>query len=155
MSLFSAGQLNQLGGALEAAGWSAEDVTRLGQAGHECLAEIRSSLSGIVAAIEGGQTELWLAPGQAESWVRGRAILAHLTDTGLLSGCADLAELKAIQAKGLDFFRKYFRGKAVFGWRGVRVGFVPCLIEYGDEVMLDWRWLDYFWIALSPALRRK
>ena len=44
MSLFSSGQLNQLGDSLESADWTAEDITNLGQAGHLRLIEIRDSL---------------------------------------------------------------------------------------------------------------
>jgi hypothetical protein len=66
----------------------------------------------IIDAIEGGRTELWLHPEQKTEWVQGRKILKYLTDSGELAGCVDLADLKAIQAKGIDFFRKHFRGKA-------------------------------------------
>ena len=44
MSKFSIGQLNQLGNVLEAAGWSAGDVTNLGQLGKVGLANLRDSL---------------------------------------------------------------------------------------------------------------
>lgn len=157
MSLFSAGQMNQLGDKLAAAGWSAEDITNLGQAPIERLTEIRNSLrvSEIVAAIVGGKTELWLHPKQESGWVGGRKILAHLTQSGLLAGCVDLDDLRAIQAQGVDFFRKNFRGKAIFGWRGVSVGFVPCLFEFGGKVILDWSHLGCSWHACDPALRRK
>jgi hypothetical protein len=155
---FSDGQLRQWGNALEAADWTAEDMTLMGQAGHDRLIGIRDSLrrgGEIVAAIEGGKTELWLAPGQDTGWVQGRKILAHLTNTGLLAGCADLAELEAIRAKGLEFFRRYFAGKALFGWRGVQDGLMPYLVEYDDKVILFWLHLDNDWYAFYPALRRK
>jgi hypothetical protein len=158
MSHFSDGQLAQLTASLEAADWTPNDVTLLGQAGRDRLIGIRDSLrrgGDIVSAIVEGRTELWFHPDQERVWVRGRAILAHLTETGLLAGCADIAELEAIQAKGLPFFRKYFAGKAVFGWRGVRDGRVPYLVESDGEVVLDWYWLDSHWLALYPALRRK
>src|SRR3989338_8616139 len=150
MSQFSSGQLNQLGDALEAAGWTPEDVTRLGQAGLERLAEIRMSLvpkSDIVLAIENGGTELWLHPEQKTGWVGGRKILAHLTDGNLLEGCVGVPELKAIQAQGLPFFRKYFRGKAVVGWRGVQDDRVPYLIVHDGKVVLDRFHLDDYWSA--------
>ncbi len=44
MSHFSSGQLNQLGNALEAADWTTDDVTRLGQSGKDRLTQIRLSL---------------------------------------------------------------------------------------------------------------
>lgn len=158
MSHFSSGQLNQLGDKLEAAGWCADDVTNLGQASVERLTEIRMSLttSDIVVAIEAGKTELWLHEEQKTSWVRGHVILAHLTKTGLLAGCADLAELKAIQAKDIGFFRKYgFSGKVIVGWRGVQGDGVPYLVGFGGEVVLFWDHLDYDFNAGFPGLRRK
>jgi len=142
MSHFSDGQVNQLANALEAAGWSAEDVTRLGQAGKSRLTEIRMSLdkSDIVSAIEAGRTKLWFHPDQEEGCiVENRRILAYLTESGFLSGCADISELQAIQAKGFPFFWKYFRRNAVFGWRGVSRGYVPFLFVKGNrEVVLEW-----------------
>ena len=158
MSHFSDGQLQQAGNALAAADWSTEDLTLLGQAGRDRLIGIRDSLrrgGDIVSAIVGGRTELWLAPGQDTGWVGGRKILSRLTDTGLLASCADLNELKAIQAKGINFFRQHFAGRAIFGWRGVRDGDVPYLIEDGDEVVRGWGHLGSLWSANDPALRRK
>ena len=156
MSSFSPEQLRQLGNKFQAAGWLPEDVTNLGQASIERLTEIRMSLvpkSDIVLAIENGGTELWLHPEQKNEWVQGRKILAHLTDNALLEGCVGVPELQAIQARGLAFFRKHFRGKAVFGWRGVGGGRVPCLFGVDGRVVLDWHWLDSDWDAVVPALR--
>ena len=157
MSNFKSGQLNQLGDKLEASGWTAEDITRLGQASKARLDEIRLSLSrsDIILVIEAGKTELWLHEEQKTSWVNGRKILAYLTENSLLAGCADLDELEIIQAQGIEFFRKHFKGRAIFGWRGVQDDSVPCLIEGGNEVVLRWRHLDCDWDAFSPALRRK
>jgi len=109
----------------------------------------------IIAAIEGGQTELWLHADQKSGWVQGRKILKHLTETGLLASCADLDELKAIQAKGITFFRQHFARKALFAWRGVEDDGVPDLVEDGGEVVQSWHHLGSFWSADNPALRRK
>lgn len=158
MSIFSDGQLRQIGNSLASAGWTSEDGTLLGQAGRDRLVGIRDSLrrgGDIVTAIVEGRTELWLAPGQDTGWVRGRAILAYLTETSLLASCADLDELKAVQAKGIDFFRKHFQGKAIFGWRGVQDDDVPYLIESGGRVVRRWRWFDGSFHVDIPALRRK
>ena len=157
MSHFSGGQLNQLGDKLEAAGWRAEDITNLGQASVERLIEIRQSLSAsdIIAAIEAGKTELWLHDDQKTGWGRGRVILKHLTDTGLLVGCVGVPELKVIQAKGLPFFRQHFAGKAIVGWRDVQDDNVPYLIELGGKVVLLWYLLDRSFFASYPGLRRK
>ncbi|MDR3519746.1 MAG: hypothetical protein P4L63_02580 [Candidatus Pacebacteria bacterium] len=157
-STFSDGQLRQTGNSLAAAGWTTEDLTLLGQAGRDRLVGIRDSLrrgGDIVTAIVEGRTELWLHEDQKTGWTRGRVIYSHLQETGLLAGCVDLDELKAIQTKGIDFFRKHFAGKAIFGWRSVRDGHVPFLVEYGDGVLLFWRRLGDVWVACYPALRRK
>ncbi len=158
-SNFSRGQLRQVGNSLAAAEWSAEDLTLLGQAGRDRLVGIRDSLrrgGDIVSAIIEGRTELWLHEGQkGNQYLLGRVIYARLQETGLLASCADLAELEAIKAKGVEFFRQHFAGKAVFGWRGVQDGNVPYLVEDGGEVMLLWHWLAYRWFSRSPALRRK
>jgi len=154
MSHFSEGQLRQVGNSLAAADWTAEDMTLMGQAGRDRLIGMRDSLRrgmDIVAAIVEGRTELWLAPGQDTGWVLGHTILTHLTETGLLAGCIDLAELEAIKAKGIDFYRKHFRGKAIFAWRGVRGDSVPCLIGCGGGVVLDWGWLGGDWSASSTS----
>ncbi len=159
MSRFSDGQLRQAGNALAEAGWSAEDLTLLGQAGRDRLIGIRDSLrrgGDMIIAITEGRTELWLAPEQDTRWVGGRKILSHLTQTGLLASCADLDELKAIQAKGIEFFQQYFAaGKAIFGWRDVQDNCVPYLIELDGEVVLLWVHLNFGWDAIGPALRHK
>jgi len=157
-SNFSDGQLRQLGNSLAASDWTPEDLTLLGQAGRDRLIGIRDSLrrgGDIVAAIAEGRTELWLHDDQKNGWVQGRKILRYLTDTGLLASCADLDELKAVQSKGIKFFRQHFAGKAPFAWRGVRDDYVPYLVEDDGEVVLYWGRLGDFWSAGSPALRRK
>jgi hypothetical protein len=157
---FSLGQLRQLGNALAVADWTPEDLTLLGQAGRDRLIGIRDGLrrgGDIVSALMEGRTELWLHEKQRSSgwYVPGRVIYAHLQETGLLSSFADLAELEAVKAKGIDFFRRHFAGKVVFGWRGVQGDYVPCLIECDGKVVLSWRWLDGHWYSDYPGLRRK
>src|SRR3989338_2289636 len=128
MSHFSDGQLQQAGNALAAADWSTEDLTLMGQAGRDRLIGIRDSLrrgGDIVTALNEGRTGLWVDEGPKTGWAQGHKILKHLTDTDLLVSCVDTTELKAIQAKGIDFFRQHFAGKVVFGWRGVQDDDVP------------------------------
>ena len=110
---------------------------------------------GIVAAIKGGLTELWLHEDQKSGWVTGRKILDHLTTTGLLAGCADLSELEAIQAKGFNFFRKHFQDKAIFGWRGEQDDNVPFLACFDGRVLLIWRNLAELLGSENPTLLRK
>jgi hypothetical protein len=105
------------------------------------------------------QVEQWLHPDQENGWVKGQIIYDHQISTGELEICFGLRELLAIQARGPNFFRCYFKGKSVFGWKGVvldSVGrrHVPCLfIEDGREVRLSWRWLEGHWSSYTPALR--
>ncbi|OGI95560.1 hypothetical protein A2917_03345 [Candidatus Nomurabacteria bacterium RIFCSPLOWO2_01_FULL_42_17] len=157
MSYFSSGQLNQLGDALERAGWLPEDVTNLGQAGKARLAEIRLSLqrNDIITLIETKQTEPWLHDDQkADLIVQGYKILAYLDQNGLLDSCANLGELRSIQFKGIEFFQRYFAGKVIFGWGGVDGESVPCLFVFQGEVVQSRRQLNNRWHIDDPGLRR-
>ncbi|OGF76479.1 hypothetical protein A2926_00740 [Candidatus Giovannonibacteria bacterium RIFCSPLOWO2_01_FULL_44_40] len=102
--------------------------------------------------------ELWLHNDQKTGAVRGHTIYKHLQKDNALADCLGLADLLAIQAKGIAVFRKLYASKAVFGWKSVvrhRHGnlFVPCLCGRGDGVVLHWRWLDRGWGSDDPALR--
>lgn len=101
----------------------------------------------------------WLHEGQKNGGrVTGNRIFDHLKASDMLEGCLGLADLQAIQKLGLENFRKYFAGKAVFGWKSVvrhRDGdlVVPYLIEGGVQVKLNWNWLDNDFNENNPALR--
>ncbi len=101
----------------------------------------------------------WLHEGQKDGkWIVGNQIYTHLKNTGMLKSCLGLRDLEEIQKKGITFFRKHFKGKAVFGWAGIvrhRYGRlrVPYLYEDDGKVVLDWDWVDDDWCSLSPALR--
>jgi hypothetical protein len=103
--------------------------------------------------------EQWLHDGQkGGKWVEGNKIYQHLKDTDTLKTCLRLRDLEEIQKKGVAFFRKYFKGKAVFGWAGIvrnRNGHldVPYLYEVVGKVVLCWVYLDYRWGGDNPALR--
>jgi hypothetical protein len=115
----------------------------------------KSKFSDITTAIIEGRTELWLHDNQKKGVsVLGSVIYPYLEKTGLLAGCADLAELEAIRAKGLDFFRKYFAEKNVSGWRGIKDRLVPCIIEGEYDVLLFYFHINCLWTSNSPALRR-
>ena len=108
---------------------------------------------------DAAKLELWLHEGQKDGkWVNGQVIYEYLKEKKMLENCLGLSDLIAIQAKGIDFFRRHFASKAVFAWKSVvrrRRGFlnVPCLCEGGDEVVLDWDWLGDGWNDNYPALR--
>lgn len=157
-SIFSDGQLRQVGNSLRAADWSREDLTLLGQAGRDRLIGIRDSLrrgGDIITAIVEGRTELWLHDDQKSGWARGRVIYTHLQLNGLLASCADLEELDAIKAKGVDFYRKYFGDSVLVGWRGVLGVSVPYLLASRVEVVRLCNQLDDSFCANDGCLRRK
>ena len=103
--------------------------------------------------------EQWLHDGQKDGkWIEGNKIYSHLKETNTLKTCLGLRDLEEIQKKGIAFFRKHFKGKAVFGWAGIvrsRDGdlSVPYLYEGGGKVVLSWYWAGSRWGSSSPALR--
>ena len=191
MSSLSVGQMNQLGDALERAGFTQEDVTALGQNGggvlDQALAEIRRDGLNFTVRVDRStkpaypnwvgevlHTELertgpaeydlltrvedWLHDDQRTGAVPGTTIYDCLKTDNALADQLGLADLLAIQAKGIAVFRKLFAGKVVFGWKSVVRGHdgdldVPFLYEHDDEVVLSWYWLDRGWSSSNPALR--
>ncbi len=107
---------------------------------------------------DAGKLEQWLHGDQKHGVVVGNVIHEYHKEHDMLKDDLGLRDLEEIQKKGIDFFRKYFQGKAVFGWksvvrvRGGRLG-VPCLYEGSGRVCLCWRWLGYAWGDYYPALR--
>ena len=100
----------------------------------------------------------WLHDDQKRGSVVGNTIYKHLQKGDNLATCLNLQDGLAIQAKGIAVFRKLFAGKAVFLWGSVvqrRSGrlHVPYLFEHGDEVVLIWDWLVFYWYSHNPALR--
>jgi len=80
---------------------------------------------------------------------RGYDIYKYLEKNKMLESCCNLVDLKAIQDRGIVFFRKYFDKKFVFGWGSVVVDnrgyLVPYLYTDSVRVKLGWRYLsDYF-----------
>lgn len=103
--------------------------------------------------------QLWLHEGQqGGNWAKGQRIYDHLKSNNMLEGCLGLADGLAIQQKGIEVFRKFFAGKAVFLWKSVvrdRGGdlHVPFLLGHGGGVVVDWNWLGVDWSGFSPAAR--
>ena len=93
---------------------------------------------------DAAKLEQWLHDGQKDGkWVKGQVIYEFLKNNNMLESCLGLADLLAIQARGITFFRQHFADKAVFGWKWVvqdRCGSlnVPYLYEFGGKVVLDW-----------------
>ncbi len=109
-----------------------------------------------------GDLEQWRHPSQESSnYVTGDVVLKYLEDNGMLESCCGVRDLEEIQKKGIAFFRKYFAGQEVMGWKSVAIDkdghrSVPYLYEYEHDgkVQIAWSALDYEWHAILPALRR-
>lgn len=102
--------------------------------------------------------EQWLHTKQKRGLVEGNIIYEDIQKTDTIKDHLGLADLLAIQEKGITFFRKYFARKAVFGWKSVvrhRGGalLVPYLIGLGGEVFVHWLWLGRHWGSDGPSLR--
>ncbi len=103
--------------------------------------------------------EQWLHAGQKNGGcVVGNIIYGDIKKPSVLADHLGLRDLEEIQKKGITFFRKHFKGKAVFGWKSIvrsRCGnlHVPFLCEHGDEVVLAWRWPGRGWSDDDPVLR--
>lgn len=85
--------------------------------------------------------------------IRGNDIYENFKKNGELVNNIGLADLLAIQAKGVEVFRQLFGNNVVFGWRSVvrgRLGLLaPCLYEREGKVILKWGNLDHIWKALN------
>lgn len=100
----------------------------------------------------------WLHPDQESGSTTGNVTHEYLRDNDMLKDCLGLADAIEIQKKGIEVYRKFFGGKVVYFWKSVVRDSdgnlrVPYLYEGGDEVMLDWDWLDYSWSSRGPAAR--
>lgn len=100
----------------------------------------------------------WLHDDQKRGSVQGNTIYKHLQKGDALATYLNLQDGLAIQAKGIAVFRKIFGRKVVFFWGSVVQSqdgnlHVPYLYEDGDEVVVNWYWLDFDWDSRHPALR--
>lgn len=115
-------------------------------------------LSGPVEFDLKNDVSLWLHENQKTGYATGNQIYDQLKKDDLLKDCLNLADLVAIQEKGIEVFRSLYKGKAVFGWKSVvehtdgRLS-VPFLIVGGGKIVLTWNWLDNDWNSDDPALR--
>lgn len=104
--------------------------------------------------------EQWLHDGQKGGWTRGDNIYAKLkeNDNDLLKTCLTLRDGEEIKKNGVEAFRKFFKGKALFLWGSVVQGddgylYVPSLNGDGVEVVVPWYRLDSYWDVNFPAGR--
>ncbi len=102
--------------------------------------------------------EQWLHDGQkGGKWIEGTKIWAELNKPEILKDHLGLRDLEEIQKKGIAFFRKYFKGKGVFGWKSVvRRRFdhlhVSFLCEGCGKVILSWYSIEQVLYGDNPAL---
>jgi hypothetical protein len=104
------------------------------------------------------KVEQWLHDEQKKGVMVGNRIYEHLKSNNMLASCLGLRDLEEIQKKGVRCFPKPVKGNAVFGWKSVVLGHggnlsVPCLVEVGGGVLLDWYWLTHDWSDERPAHR--
>ncbi len=94
------------------------------------------------------QVNLWLHPDQGNGGrIGGKALYQYVKENGILPTCLALRDMEEIRKLGIEVYRKYFRGKAVFGWKDVVQDsydnlYVSCLGEYGGQVVVSWSTLD-------------
>ncbi len=97
--------------------------------------------------------ELYLSEKQKNGYISGTDLLEEMKDKNPVN----LAFLQFF-VDNPKLYPKEWRKKYIYGW-GTIVRHdggllrVPYLIEYGDEVVLYWGWLDVDWSSGNPALR--
>jgi hypothetical protein len=100
---------------------------------------------------------------QRHGMIQSDEMYSYLKYSEILANCIGLADLMAIQAKGLPLYRKLYRGKVALGWKSVSQDSddysirVPTLYELDGELLLGWVWVINN-ISLgpdSPPLRFK
>ncbi|OGI27472.1 MAG: hypothetical protein A2359_05050 [Candidatus Moranbacteria bacterium RIFOXYB1_FULL_43_19] len=104
------------------------------------------------------EVEQWLHNKQKRGVVEGNVIYQFLKDNDMLKTCLGLRDGEEIQKKGIDLFRRFFKGKAVYLWKSVvrdRDGFlgIPYLGGGGSGVIVSRSWLDRDWYSSESALR--
>ena len=103
----------------------------------------------------------WIHEYQKIGSTTGSNIYTQLSNDNLLKDCLNLADLitirEILREKGIEGFRNFCKGKAVFGWKSVvdddnYYRRVPFLIENDSKVVLDWYWVGNYWPSNFPAL---
>lgn len=99
----------------------------------------------------------WLHDGQKNDiQMHGDQIYEFLKSNNMLVDCLDIRDGQEIQKKGKTIFREFFGGKSLFLWKSV-VEFegdlrVPA-IPYGNEGIIWWVYLGFWWRHVDPAAR--
>ncbi|MES3005966.1 MAG: hypothetical protein V4664_03405 [Patescibacteria group bacterium] len=100
----------------------------------------------------------WLHDKQKTGRIVGNDLYAHLQKEDMLKTCLTLRDGEEIRKNGIEAFRKFFKGKALFLWGSVvrrRGGSlrVPYLCDDGGGVVIFWDWLGSDWDDSNPAGR--
>ncbi len=111
-----------------------------------------------LAQFDASRVDLWLHPNQKTGAMDGDLIYNYLNMTGIIGRCAGLRDLEEIQKRGINFFRKFFKGKVLLGWRSAFCRssgtlHVPSLFEDIGRVKVGWYWNDFALDHSCPALR--
>lgn len=99
-----------------------------------------------------------LRPDPERARVESCLIYKDLVANDQLRTCLGLVDLLAIQAKGLDFYRKHFKDEVIAGWKSVvensiNCPYVPYVCETPEKVALGWMSLRCAWLSDTPAVR--
>jgi len=89
--------------------------------------------------------------------VGGHDMYKYLRIIDLLRYCINLADILAIQARGVKFFRSNFSGEALFAWASVVQShggslYVPYLVERDGKVVIVWQLLIIGILPRIPIL---
>lgn len=111
--------------------------------------------STIIDKIVAGKMELWLHDGQRNGEISGRVVLRYLMENReILASCVRLLDLRIIQDKGLDFFRRYFpKNENVVILGATLQDYYPCLYKKDGDLELRSQWVEYSLNVNTPFLR--
>ena len=100
----------------------------------------------------------YLAPGQQRgSWMKGFDLEKHLIETKLIDRAFSLEdEVVKGWIANPSSYPEEFKGSAIFLWKSTRFsGFfrrAACLYWDDGRVVVDWVWLESWWLGCNPAL---
>ncbi|HEV7449594.1 MAG TPA: hypothetical protein VGP13_03610 [Candidatus Paceibacterota bacterium] len=98
------------------------------------------------------EVEHWLHPRQmGAGQVMAEVVYEHLMDNRMLESCLSVRDGEEIRKQGIDVFRRFFGNNLLFLWKSVAkpvspdydFSRVPFLMDFGDELVLDWYLLTH------------
>ncbi len=99
------------------------------------------------------EIELHLEPEQRESIIGGKELYERIKDTAVMN-----VNVANFLLENQKLYPKVWENKYIYFWGTIvrhRDGrlLVPCLVERGGEVHLNWDWLGNDWADARPAAR--